>query len=962
VAHKDVLVGNITDVDGEVNIAGGDIYKGLTAEQVSTLLTQITATFQPKVFDGRCPYKGLDVFEEEDAELFFGREKTIDDLVERVRKSKTVFITGPSGNGKSSLVRAGLIPKLKQGGLMNSERWLYETVKPGRDPLEALALAFSRLKSPEVSKYFRENVQQMNILYECSESVLSGQRDQHLVLFIDQFEEIFTQVSHEEVRQAFLDLLTHAAMTEDGRIIILFAMRSDFVSNCATYPRLNALLNQEFVQIGAMGSDELVSAIAQPALRVGLRIDPDLIVQIIDDMEGEPGALPLMQFALKDLFDTEQIKGGIIALTREAYLKRGGIQKSLERHANTSFAKLEKHEQALARSIFGGLIEIGRGTQDTRRTAIFDELIPSDAGIEEIEKIVRKLADARLITTDELAGKDLVTISHEKLIDAWPWLKKLVDENRDVIALQNQIATDAKEWEDKRRDTSYLYTGARLANAQEQLDKKKIVLSGLAQKYIAASSSRQKSGQRFRFGSIVTIMISLIIAVIVFINQSNTNQDLARRNFSALNTAEAANKKMAEFLEIAQANRLFAEINKADGEQQVNIVRAGELTALAISMRDKQPIISMLLSLESFNSFDNPQTRSILISYLTDDTSDNPLLESRIETNDYESWLSPDGNFYITRNGENSIFSDVLTGQPIGPLLSEFNGGVDRAALSPDGKLLASAIDSEISLWDLETGKSHGQPLSGHGGRVASILFSPDGMILASVDEGNTVILWDITTHLPIGNPIPLASGHIHSYAEVMSFSPDSKFLALNDGKVLNLESQQLTEEQLPIEGDLFEGISVDFSPDGKTIALGGTGSRGGIVILFGVSTNQILGQIYSIDSAEIMSLAFSLDGKMLASGGEAETVILWDAVRLEPIIQPLYGGGGYVESLIVNSDGKLISRNSNGVISAWDLNPYSLYRRVCTRAGRNFSQDEWKEYFSNEEYRKTCEEWPAGD
>jgi hypothetical protein len=140
-----------------------------------------------------------------------------------------------------------------------------------------------------------------------------------------------------------------------------------------------------------MQSDELVSAIAQPALRVGLESDPDLIAQIINDMEGEPGALPLVQFALKDLFDAEQAKGGVIALTRQAYLQRGGIQKSLERHADASFAKLEKHEQELARSIFSGLIEIGRGTQDTRRTALFDELIPASAKAKRLEPSCRNL-------------------------------------------------------------------------------------------------------------------------------------------------------------------------------------------------------------------------------------------------------------------------------------------------------------------------------------------------------------------------------------------------------------------------------------------------------------------------------------------------------------------------------------------------------------------------------------------
>jgi len=135
-----------------------------------------------------------------------------------------------------------------------------------------------------------------------------------------------------------------------------------------------------------------------------------LIAQIINDMQGEPGALPLMQFALKDLFESEQEKGGLIALTLEGYLEHGGIHKALERHADDSFTQLDKHEQELASTIFSGLIEIGRGTQDTRRTALFDELIPAETKVDDVEAIVRKLADARLITTDEQEGVDTVSI------------------------------------------------------------------------------------------------------------------------------------------------------------------------------------------------------------------------------------------------------------------------------------------------------------------------------------------------------------------------------------------------------------------------------------------------------------------------------------------------------------------------------------------------------------------------
>src|SRR6266545_2987647 len=331
-----VTVGKITGVSGKVMIAGRDVYEGYTAEQVSLLLSQITTKFQPKPFSGECPYKGLEVFEEEDAGLFFGRERLVEELIGRVKESRTVFITGPSGSGKSSLVRAGLIHALKEGKIKGSDRWLYETMKPGREPIKELSLAFSRLKSPELANYFQAHANEINILNECAESVLSGSKTQRFVLFIDQFEEVFTQINQEEERQAFINILSHAGTVENGRVIVLFAMRSDFVSNCATYPMLNELLSHQFRQIGAMQPDELVAAIALPARQVGLPIEEELIARIINDMKGEPGALPLMQFALKDLFDSQQEKGGVTSLTLEDYLRQGGIQRSLERHADNA--------------------------------------------------------------------------------------------------------------------------------------------------------------------------------------------------------------------------------------------------------------------------------------------------------------------------------------------------------------------------------------------------------------------------------------------------------------------------------------------------------------------------------------------------------------------------------------------------------------------------------------------------
>jgi len=896
-----VQVGDIHEVSGEVNIAAGDIYKGFAVEQVSALIKQITTTFQPKPFDGRCPYKGLDVFEEEDAELFFGREKSVEDLLSRVKDSRTVFITGPSGSGKSSLVRAGLIPALKQGAIKNSERWLYETMKPGRDPIGELArVASSLANSTNAEDEIRAKAMTDETIFaRWCEIALKEGRDKRVVLFIDQFEEVFTQISREEERAAFLNLLTGAATVEDGRVVILFSMRSDFVSNCATYPQVNALLNQQFVQIGAMQPHELVSAMAQPALRVGLRIDPDLIAQIINDMKGEPGALPLMQFTLKDLFDAGQAKGGVISLTLNDYLQHGGIQKSLERHADAAFAKLGANEQELARSIFSGLIEIGRGTQDTKRTALFEELVPAHAKAEDVQTIVGKLADARLITTDEAAGKDTVTISHEKLIDAWPWLKKLVNENRDVIALQNEIAEDAKEWEEHKRDASYLYSGGRLANIWEQVQRQKLALGQLAQEFVKAGRRRQQRTRAALISMVSLVLIAAILASVVFQNQAQTNIEIA-------NTAQAASTYAVQQQEIAQANAEKAII-------QANISRARELTVQSIEVREKNFQLSLLLGIEAFQHANIARTRDNLLNT----TIANPQLLCYLMG--ASSWVtsvafSLDRKILASGSWDGTILLwNIDTHQPIDQGLIGHSEPISEVAFSPDGKMLASgSLDDTIILWDVETHQPIGQPLSGHS--VSSVAFSPDGKIIAS--GGDTIILWDLETRQPIGHPL---GGHSENVSKV-AFSPDGTLLASGslDGTIIlwNVETRQPIGQPLGGNSDQVTGVA--FSPDGNILA---SGSFDNTITLWNVETRQPIGQSLTGHSGPISEVAFSPDGTLLASGSLDGTIILWDIETHQPIGQPLSGHSSIVSSVDFSPDGgTLVSGSEDTTIILWDI------------------------------------------
>ncbi|HEX9385898.1 MAG TPA: WD40 repeat domain-containing protein, partial [Anaerolineales bacterium] len=877
-----VKVGNVTDVSGEVNIAGRDIYKGYTPEQVSVLLTQITTTLQPKPFDGRCPYKGLEVFREEDAELFFGREKLVEELFRRVKGSRTVFITGPSGSGKSSLVRAGLIPGLKQGAIKDlySQRWLYETLKPGREPMVELGrVAASITGTLNAGEDIRtKGLTDASLLAQWCEIALKDDRQKRVVLFIDQFEEVFTQTDKEAERLSFLNLLTHAATVEKGRVILLFAMRSDFLPNCASYPELNALLSQQFIQIGAMRPKELVSAIAQPALSVGLQIDPDLVAQIINDMEGAPGALPLMQFALKDLFDSQQAKGGLIALRLYDYNERGGIHEALERHADASFAELNQHEQELARSIFSGLIAVGHGTQDTRRTAPFNELVPANANAQDVGTVVQKLADARLITTEE-GDNSKYTITHEKLISSWTWLEKLINENRAAIDLQNEIANDAKEWEDHQRDPSYLYTGARLASAREKLDANKIVLSGLAQLFIETGvqayadeleAAKQRTTQlRRRSVYLTTALVAALLAVGIAIFFSVQSQ------------------------------------------RQAKISSARELAATSITTLDLDPDLSLRLALQSLSETRTSQGEEALQRALVSPPVQLTLLGHSGAV--YSVAYSHDGKRLVTASQDGTArIWDAATGQELLALRGHI-AAVNSAAFSPDGKLVATAgADKTVRIWDAKTGQQM-LSIDKHSAAVNSVAFSPNAQYIVTASDDKTARVWQVTD----GRQVQLLDKHTAAVRCAL-FSPDGKLIATGGyDQTINFWDATTGQLTSSISNDSQNVDTIAFSPDSQYVLADWVYNA----YRWDIASGTNVAEYFGGHTWYVTSVAFNpLDGSQVATGSADQTVRIWDTESGNEL-EIMRGQSGAIYSVAFDPAGDhLAAASDDQTVRIWNI------------------------------------------
>jgi len=484
------------------------------------------------IVEGQCPYRGLEFFDAAHARFFFGREAMTEWLLTALRRtpagaeSRFLAVLGPSGSGKSSLARAGLIPALKAGGLDGSADWPVAVLQPGADPLEALAVALTSLGGVEptagaVHALMADLRASDNALHLTARLALrDAPPARRLVLLVDHFEEVFTLCSDDAARKAFIDNLVRAAAASGGRTVVVLAMRADFLGKCATHPALAAALSDHQALVGPMTEDELRRAIERPAQRVGCEVEPGLVDVLIQDVQGQSGALPLMQYALLELWKRRDGR----RLTLEAYHAIGGLRGALERRANEVLGQFTEGERELCRRIFLRLTQPGEGTEDTKRRATYRELASVGPGAEAVQEVLRRLADARLITAegdDKRPGEGTVDVAHEALIRGWPELRKWIDADRAGLRTQRRMTEAAREWEGNGRDASFLYGGARLAVAKEWVGAHGAELNVLETEFLSASveaEGRRKADEvaeaRRRLRLTLALAATLLLAVV----------------------------------------------------------------------------------------------------------------------------------------------------------------------------------------------------------------------------------------------------------------------------------------------------------------------------------------------------------------------------------------------------------------------------------------------------------------
>lgn len=459
----------------------------------------------------RNPYKGLRAFAEEDAVDFHGRDATVDDLIERIATQRLVTVVGPSGSGKSSVVRAGLIPALRAGRLPDSRDWLVTDMFPGSYPFEELEAALTRVAVRTPTGMLSE-LTQPNGLLRVSKQILPGD-DSTLLVIIDQFEELFSTVRSEETRRSFLENLISVAHDERSRVRVVTTIRADFLDRPLAYGDFAEAIADGVVTVGPPSRDGLAQAVAAPARTVGLDLEPGLVSRIVADVEGQPGALPLLQYALTEMFSNRDRS----TLTIAGYEAAGEIAGALSRRAEELYEGLTPAGKVATREVFLRLVSVDELGTVTRRRARQAELVSLAVDRGGLESVLKAFAGFRLLTFDRdpVTRGPTVEVAHEALLTEWPRLRGWIEDARESLVLARRVGESAQEWIESNEDPSYLLRGVRLEDVETWVSRADVVLTSDEARYIAASITQRaedaSTARRRRRRTVVALAAGLLL-------------------------------------------------------------------------------------------------------------------------------------------------------------------------------------------------------------------------------------------------------------------------------------------------------------------------------------------------------------------------------------------------------------------------------------------------------------------
>jgi WD40 repeat protein/DNA-binding XRE family transcriptional regulator len=867
------------------------------------------------------PYRGLAAFEEQDAAFFFGREAATAQVLDRISRHMAgtglLVVSGVSGAGKSSLLRAGVLPRIRAAGLASAPGaawWPYLVFTPTRAPLDELALRVAVLAGTDASAVRRGlEADPAGFALPARQAALAGPPGpagdgdgaaggdgrssslRRLLLVVDQFEELFTQCAEEGQRRAFITALHAAATAEHGpdqapAALVVLGVRADFEARCADYPELADAVQDRYL-VTAMTGRQLRMAITEPARKADSGVDDGLVEVLLAEVRtGRPGTsgagmLPLLSHALDQTWRSRTGQ----AVTLADYERTGGIEGAVAASAERAYNALTPAQQAAARQVFLRLTATSPEGVDSADRATRAELTEgkSAAEAQDVEQVLEAFAAERLLTL--AAGT--VEISHEALLTAWPLLRDtwLADTHADRI-VRTRLHTTAAEWDRQSRDPSYLYSGTLLAAATDTAARsgadpaRHPPLTQTERDFLHASGHAQRRTVRRRQAVIAGLLVLTLTAV--------TAAGIAARNAATASHQHA----------IALSRQLAAESLNIDGTD---------------------PVAARRLAVAAWAVFPTGQAASAITNLLAEQQQHGMLPADSSTV--FAVAFSHDGKLLATAGADGTVrLWSTATDRAVATLHATARHGVYGVAFSPDGKLLATAGgDGLVRLWNTATRRlvatlhASGKTKARYG--VRAVAFSRDGRLLATAGADGTVRLWSTATDRQVKTLHASARNGVRAVA----FSPDGKRLASAGGDGFVRRWNPVTGRPVgaPLPASVLNGVyGVAFSPGGTLTSAGGDGT----VRAWNPATGRPVGAPLTATSPfnGVHAVAFSRSGNLLAIACGDGTVRLWNPATGRPVLAPLQIGSGPlagVSAVAFSAGGKLAIGAVDGTVRQWN-------------------------------------------
>ncbi|MEU9473952.1 helix-turn-helix domain-containing protein [Streptomyces avermitilis] len=832
------------------------------------------------------PYRGLARFETGDSGLFFGREQLTADLVDMLRRRRFAAVFGPSGSGKSSLLRAGLIPALQQAQEPDLRLAAIRILTPGERP----AHSHAPLLTPAIPR----------------DGSLHGSTAAETFVIVDQFEEVFTLCHDAAERARFIDLLLTARQPE-SRLRVLLAVRGDFYDRCAEHRDLADALRDANLLAGAMSPTELRDAVVKPATAAGLTVERTLTARLVKEVADVPGGLPLLSHALLETWRRRRGK----TLTMAGYEAAGCLDGAITKTAEKVYGRFTEDQAAAARRVLLRLVAPGDGTPDTRRPVERAEL--PGTGRDDTTAVVEALAGARLLTLDG----DMVEIAHEALITAWPRLREWIEEDRERLRVHRNLTEAAHTWQELGREEGALCRGSRLAAAQEHFGSApREDLNDLEHAFLDASRNHEQKGRR-RYRLVLTAVTTALCLALVAAG-------LAVRQWQSAVTAQhlAQSRQLA-----AQSGALLDSEPDLASLLAVHAYRASPTreaaaalyAAAALPLRERltggtKPVDSIALSPDGHTVAANSRDGKVRIWSL-------PGGRLRHTFAGYDSGevaaFSPDGRTLAVasvRGADGMIgLLDPVTGKELRTITVP-DGSVRGMAFSPDGRTVAASSPAAVRVWDVATGRLRHSLTSD----PEAVAFGPDGRTVAAADRNGRVQLWDLSTGRT------RTAHDSQSKGASVAFSPDGRTYAdvRTDGSVQLLETATGIVRRTIRDGPIGWN-KVVFAPDGRTLAIP---VRGDTVRLWNTASGTAQATVAAGHHGRgALKVALSADGRTLVTGNLDPTVRVHRLTADLPQTTLRGRASTSIDDMAFSSDGRAVATvhqgpPGRGSVQLWDV------------------------------------------